>query len=76
MIYVKSFLVGLLAAVLAAALLGTTAIFVMSFVMRFIAGRIRPSAYSINFGSPFLWVVWLGVFGIGFYWEYHRLANR
>jgi hypothetical protein len=74
MIYVKSFLAGLLAIVLAAVLFGITSIF----VMKFMGGKSRQSSHfiSINFGSPFLWIVWLGAFGVGFYWEYHRLMNR
>jgi hypothetical protein len=73
MIYLKSFLVGLSAVVLAAVIIGITTIL----TMHQLAIRANESRfYAINFGSPLFWVIWSVAFGIGFYWEYHRLLNR
>lgn len=71
MIYVKSFLVGMLASAIVVPLLCILLLLFMR--LRFHAAAISLNASLLR--SSGLWLLLIAVFALGFVWEYRRLAR-
>jgi len=77
MMYFKSILVGIVAAV-AASVLWILAVFVMPILLPFLMSRVTGSGSGMaeaSVGSGSVLLVALVGFGIGFYWQLHRFSK-
>jgi TRAP-type C4-dicarboxylate transport system permease small subunit len=76
MVYLKSVFVGILSVVATGVILYTTftLLLIIPVMLRGNEGFDLPR-WHVHFASPVFWVLVLGIFAAGFWWEFRRISH-